>query len=153
MEENLIGYLLHALDPATEREVETYLREKPEAMKHLEKLRRVMQPLESDRDSIDPPSDLASRTVARVEAMRKPAPAAPPMILRAPPPGFSWWRRPDVLVAAVLLIAAAGIMSPAIFRFRTMQDRTQCSNNMRDLHTSLVDYSQLNTSCVSACRG
>jgi hypothetical protein len=146
MEENLIGYLLHALDPATEREVEAHLRDKPEAVKHLEKLRRVMQPLESDRDSIDPPSGLAARTLGRVEAMRKPSPAAPPIILRASPPVYSWWRRPDVLVAAVLLLAAVGIVSPAIFRFRTMQDRVQCANNMRDLHQSLVDYSQLNNS-------
>jgi hypothetical protein len=146
MEENLIGYLLHALDPATEREVEAYLREQPEAMKRLEKLKRAMQPLESDRDSIDPPAGLASRTVAKVEAMRKPVPAAPPTILRAPPPGYSWWRRPDVLVAACLLIAALGIMSPAIFRARLMQDRIYCATNMRDLHQSLVDYSQLNNS-------
>lgn len=148
MEENLIGYLLHALDPATEREVEAYLREKPEASRQLEKLRIALKPLESDRDSIEPPADLASRTLSRVAAATRPAPVAP-RVLRAPV-AFSWWRRPDVLVAAVLLIAAAGILSPALVRFRTVHDRTQCSNNMRDLHESLVNYSQLNNGAFPA---
>jgi hypothetical protein len=143
MEENLIGYLLNALDPATERDVETYLRERPEAGKQLEKLRLALAPLEADRDTIDPPADLASRTLTRVEALR-PAPAAPASLLTAPPAGFTWWRRPDVLVAAVLLFAALGIGAPGLVKIiEGTRARSVCSNQMRDAYTSLVDYSQL----------
>jgi hypothetical protein len=145
MEENLIGYLLQALDPEAEREVETYLREHSESPRQLEKLRQALKPLESDRDTIEPPRGLAARTLSRLGAVRERASSVPPAppVLRAAPAVHSWWRRPDVLVAAVLVILAAGVASPALFRARAMQDRLHCSNNMRDLHQALVDYSQI----------
>jgi hypothetical protein len=146
MEQNLIGYLLDALDPATQREVEAYLRDRPEARKELEVLRQALQPLDADRDTIEPPLQLAERTLARIETERDkiPGPVAPP-VPRASIPISSWWRRPDVLVAAALLIVALGIASPGLFRLRSVYyARTQCADNMRELHQSLVGYGDHN---------
>src|SRR5947209_19083538 len=55
MDENLIGYLLNALDPGTRLETEKYLLRNPDARDNLDRLRSALEPLEADRDTIDPP--------------------------------------------------------------------------------------------------
>jgi hypothetical protein len=66
MEENLIGYLLGALDSDAQREVADYLNCHPDEQVKLNLLRKSFEPLSSDRDAIDPPPELAMRTVALV---------------------------------------------------------------------------------------
>jgi hypothetical protein len=66
MEENLIGYLLRALDPEAQRQTEEYLRTHPDAAAQLERLRAALAPLEADRREFDPPADLFERTIAGV---------------------------------------------------------------------------------------
>src|SRR5438270_584026 len=99
MDDNLLGYLLNALDPDTHRDVSHYLHDHPEARTRLDRLRRALTPLEDDRDGIEPPHGLAERTVARVAEFRSNLPRAP-----VTPAGQSaalrWggWRRADALV-------------------------------------------------------
>ena len=66
MDENLIGYLLDALDPETQREVEAYLREHPDGRDRLEHLRRALEPLEADREPAEPRPGLVVRTIGLV---------------------------------------------------------------------------------------
>jgi prepilin-type processing-associated H-X9-DG protein len=66
VEENLLGHLLKANNPATTREVERRLAGDPSAARDLERLRAALAPLEADRDEVDPPTDLWARTLARV---------------------------------------------------------------------------------------
>src|SRR5438445_5944543 len=66
MDENLIGYLLNALDSDTRLETEKYLLRNPDARDNLDRLRSALEPLETDRNSIDPPPGLWARTLARV---------------------------------------------------------------------------------------
>src|SRR5271156_3271197 len=105
MEENLVGYLLNALDPAEQRQVEGYLRDHPEAQRHLQLLEHALEPLAADRDEIAPPPGLSVRTLALVaEHQCHELPRVPKATSR--PSDFthrSWWRRADVLVAASLL--------------------------------------------------
>src|SRR6516165_3161 len=78
MEENLVGYLLDALDSDARQETEEYLLKDPEARGRLETLRQALEPLEADRESDDPPPDLWVRTLARVSEYRcRNLPAAP----------------------------------------------------------------------------
>lgn len=141
MNDNLVGYLLNALDSQTQREVEEYLRTDPEAQKQLDLLRKSLRPLETDRDRIDPPPGLADRTLVRVRKRTReiiPMPAAPAMP-RAPV--SSWWHRGDVLVAAGLLICVVGLGAPGLYRLRASYlSRAECANNMRGMHQTFASY-------------
>jgi hypothetical protein len=143
MEENLVGYLLKALDLDTQREVEGYLRGNPEAQRRLELLRQALEPLAADREEIAPPSGLRIRTLARVAEYRcrdlPPAPSPPPM--RTTVPGPSWWRRVDVLVAASLLFICVGLLLPWLAHAHHVRDIVACKANLSLLHKALIAYS------------
>lgn len=142
MEENLVGYLLGALDSESHREVESYLNGNPEAQQRLDLLRRSLAPLESDRDTIAPPPGLALRTLAAIAEFRcRQLPAAPePVVLSIAPPSRSWWRRADILVAAGLLLAVIGVGLPVVSDARHKKTLLECENNLRQIHQSLVSY-------------
>ena len=139
LEENLIGYLLKALDPEETRQVERAFQDDPETRRRLELLERALQPLAADREHLHPPADLRYRVLARVAENRL---ANPRRRLRPPPfssdgAGRSWWRRADVLVAAVSpdhrWANGAGYFLRQI-RFQI----SQCQNNLRSFHAALM---------------
>ncbi|MCC9655669.1 hypothetical protein [Rhodopirellula halodulae] len=64
MQEDLLGYLLGALEEDEMRRVEKLLRESAEARRMLAELERKLRPLHEDFEVIEPPpSDLVSRTL------------------------------------------------------------------------------------------
>src|SRR4051794_37136109 len=123
MDENLVGYLLNALDPETQRQVETYLHKEPGARQKLDTLRRAVEPLAADKEPAEPPAGLAFRTLARVAEYRcRPLPQAPePTPTQIGPPARRWWRRADVLVAACLLVVVGGVGLPGLLALRKDQ--------------------------------
>jgi hypothetical protein len=143
MDEHLVGYLLKALDPATQREVEAYLLAQPEAARKLELLRQALQPLAADRETPLPPPGLRLRTLARIAEYRcRDLPRAPlPLPIRSRPPVRSWWRRADVLVAAALLLIALPLVPSGLNRWRQHRDILECQNNLRNIYLSLIGYS------------
>ena len=62
MHDELIGYLLGALNGEEQTLVEKYLAVEAEARSKLEILRRGLEPLEADGGHLDPPEGLAVRT-------------------------------------------------------------------------------------------
>lgn len=91
-DEDLIGYVLDALNPAERDAVAASLRARPELAVRAAELRRALAPLEADREPPPVPSGLALRTVARLAARLAgqeagPAasadPAAPAAVARA----------------------------------------------------------------------
>lgn len=66
MEKDLLGHLLKANDPTTQRAVEQRLASDPAAVHVLARLRAALSPLEADQVESEPPSDLWARTLARV---------------------------------------------------------------------------------------
>jgi hypothetical protein len=145
MDENLVGYILKALDTETQREVESYLRAQPEAAKKLEQLRQALQPLAADREAPVPPAGLRIRTLARVAEYRC---RDLPRVLVAPPirsrsPARSWWRRADVLVAAALLLVVLPLIPPGLNQLRHQRYVRECQNKLRNVYTALITYSQL----------
>lgn len=62
MQDDLLGYLLGALEAEEQKRIEQYLESRPHARRHLEILRRGMEPLEGDDGHFDAPDGLAWRT-------------------------------------------------------------------------------------------
>jgi prepilin-type processing-associated H-X9-DG protein len=145
MDENLIGYLLNALEPEEQRQVEVYLAGNPEARQRLRLLRQALAPLDADADGdeVEPPAGLAVRTLARVQPANGELPRAPALRTRyVGPSGRSFWRRADVLVAASVLFLATGVASAWLVHIRQSHDLVACQNNLRELYEGLRGYSE-----------
>lgn len=144
MHENLLGYLLKALDPVTHREVEGYVRENPEAHRHLELLRQALTPLAEDRGTVEVPPGLRHATLARVAEYRcRDLPHAPPPPSRATLPLRSWYRWPDALVAATILFVILSMLPIVRYRLLFDQGLLACKNNLRLFHQELMTYAGL----------
>lgn len=73
MREDLLGYLLGALEPDEMEQVRHRLKVDPEARRQLAELEEMLRPLHEQQETIEPPpSDLVSRTLAQLP----PLPAA-----------------------------------------------------------------------------
>jgi prepilin-type processing-associated H-X9-DG protein len=145
MDENLVGYLLNAIDPDTHRRVDDYLRGHPEARGRLELLRGALAPLAADREPVAPPPGLWVNTLARVAEYRcRNLPFAPPPGSRSAVPSRSWWRRPDALVAAAILLVTVSLVSPALQKLRHRHYQVEaCKNNLRLFHQAVTAYCDL----------
>jgi prepilin-type processing-associated H-X9-DG protein len=142
MDENLVGYLLNALEPEQQREVEQYLNKDPTARDKLDVLRRALEPLAADKEPPEPPPGLAFRTLAQVAEYRcRPQPEAP-----APPTTLPlqlerrWYRRADILIAASLLILVGGVGVPGLVKLRGEHLKTACANNLRVFSEGFSNY-------------
>jgi prepilin-type processing-associated H-X9-DG protein len=144
MEENFVGYLLNALDPETQREVEDYLRDNPQVQGQIELLRQALEPLEADLEEIEPRPGLAVRTLGCVaEYCCRDLPRAPiPTRRWAEAVPTRWWRRADVLVAASLLLCASLLLPPLIGHLYRQHQMASCRDNLRVFGEALVKYSE-----------
>jgi prepilin-type processing-associated H-X9-DG protein len=144
MQDQFVGYLLNALDPATHRQVDRYLAAHPECHEQLELLRQAMQPLDFDREVDDPTPGLAMRTLAHIaEHTSRRLPQAPPEVSRGPAAGRTWWRRSDVLVAASLLLCVLLFTPPVLSHIRREYQVQACKNNLGVMGQALLRYSDL----------
>jgi hypothetical protein len=143
MDDNLVGYLLDALDETTHREIETHLRAHPEARRKLERLRAALEPLEADRSTEEPPPGLVNNTLALIaDVSRRSLPHAPRMTGDAPVVR-GWWRRSEVIAASVLALIAFGVGAAWLAGAWRQAQQTACQENLRVLHGALVQYSEL----------
>jgi len=140
MDENLVGYLLNSLDPATHERVESLLRANPQARQRLESLRQLLAPLEEDRD-IQPPPDLLLKTLAHVaEHCSRELPRSPTPTQRPCPMSIPFWRRVDVAVAAGLLFAVVTMSFPVVARLRHNHAIVECQKNLSDYYQAVSAY-------------
>lgn len=139
MREQLLGYLLGALEPTEHEMVEARLAEDPALQEDLIRLRDKVAPLAADdeHEDYDPPAGLAARTCNFVAARagQPPQPAADLV-----PAGS--WRLQDLLVAGGICIAASLLVFPAISHSQFKARLTACQNNLREIGTALTHYSQ-----------
>ncbi|HLA85104.1 MAG TPA: hypothetical protein VJL29_09940 [Thermoguttaceae bacterium] len=160
LHEDLLGYLLDALDDQRREEVERCLAEDEDARRELAVLRRALVPLDSTRRQFDPPPGLAARTcrfvlgrpaTGRFEYPTRAAalmgtvhgPSAPrmhPFDVTGGSPSRFYWQ--DVVMAIGVMVAASLLLFPAIHATRTQARILACQDNLRELGMSLTDYSE-----------
>jgi hypothetical protein len=145
MEENLVGYLLKALDDDTQRQVEASLQESPELRSRLELSQRALAPLSADRQPPEPHPGLVLSTLARVAEYqcRKLPDAPPPPRSQSTPVTRHWMRRADALVAALLLIVLGGVGSSLVVHLWREYYRTACQENLRRIGSGLQNYCEV----------
>jgi prepilin-type processing-associated H-X9-DG protein len=169
-DEDLIGYLLDALDPDDRVAVESHVRANPDAAVRMAELRAALAPLEADREPPAPQPGLALRTLALVAAHvaeHEPSRAepegalavarsvgaepplafpAPPRALRPPPrdepelTAVGGRFRLDLVVAGCVALFACGLVFSAIGKVRAQNQMVACQNTLRTLHTGLTGY-------------
>jgi len=141
MRQNLIGYLLQAIDPDEHSAVEEHLEKDPALRDDCELLRACLIPLSHDKEHHEPPKGLASRccdfVYSRTEVM--------PVAVTAAGDGHQIGRRPwswlDLSAAGAIAVAVAVLFVPAIFQSHVLAQRTACQNNLQEIGTAMSDYS------------
>ena len=157
MNDNLLGYLLNALEPDEHRQVEEYLHTHPDAAAKVERLRQTLAPLSADAEPPVPPPSLAIGTFALIAEVqcRPPLPPAPPV----PKPTnarfhhrLALGRRPDLVLAASLLILITGLITTWVVHAHEEAQRTTCGQNMYRWWQALERYSDSPTKSLSSSR-
>jgi len=136
MRDQLIGYLLGALEPHEQEQVEAYLRDHPQCQRELEQLRAWMGVLSDAEPAIDPPAGLARKT-CRFVAMRAQSACEMGEFIAT-----RRWRLQDAAVAAGILIATSLLIFPAIANSRLLAQRTACQRNLQRIGMALATYSE-----------
>lgn len=167
MEDTLLGHLLKANDPATQRAVEQRLATDPTAVRDLARLRQALAPLEADRAEADPPADLWVRTLCRVAAhlvategpasreevrtedvIRQAAAKATPAVITPAPPiregGLPPARRWNVVAVIGLSLSVVALALPTVMHVREKHRQLACQNGMREFYVAAVEYSDHN---------
>jgi hypothetical protein len=141
MRDQLLGYLLGALEPSEQEEVEARLMEDAQLQDALERLREKLTLLDDGCEDGDgeyePPSGLAARTCKYVAARAVVAPKAP--ACGTGPLGG--WRVQDMIVGSGVFLAACMLIFPAIAHSLSAARVTNCQNNLRAIGLAMGAYS------------
>lgn len=153
VEQQLLGYLLGALDDGEREAVEEEIQRDSQLRDQLVRLRRRLEPLRQAEVEYDPPAGLANRACELVAAyagthcQQAAAPLpAPPAVTEAAPPVGLWgagrpWSWPDFAVVTGIVLSAVVLIFPAIETSRFKAQLFTCQDHLRQLGQSLTDYS------------
>ena len=138
MRNDLLGYLLGALDGPEHDEVHSRLAMDADLCNQLNDLESNLAPLERSRWDFDPPPGLAQATCQlvadRVENKVTRATDAPRLSSRREAPASSrGWDLLDVVVAAGIFMAASMLFFPAIANSRHQSRIAACQNKLRTI--------------------
>jgi len=166
MHEDLIGYLLGALEPHEMRRVAQWLEDDPKARLELESLERSLRPLEEAYEPPEsPPPDLIARTLAALPPMPSPdanglassmseaqktadpvdsgsseiveLPKLDPSLENAGGRGYGWT---DWLGAAAAAVVMLTVIIPALAAGRLEARKTACQDHLRQFGTAITQY-------------
>jgi hypothetical protein len=140
MRDQLLGYLLDALEPQEHEQVEAQLKIDPNLQRELDLLSRGLRPLACDKATFDPPPGLAARTCQFVAGYDTKV----VLPLREPAASTSRWSFADMVVAAGIFLAASLLFLPAMNQSRFAARVTQCQDHLRQIGVGLHSYSDAN---------
>ena len=148
MHEDLIGYLLGALEPEEMRRIRDLLQEDADLRAELQRIEDSLRPLEDCPTPSSPSEDLVSRTLDSLPPL--PAPDSQPLstqtvslnpmtngVEQSDRQSASWldWVSGSVAVAILL-----GLLLPAIAQGRFESRRQACQDQLRQFGTVLTFY-------------
>ena len=172
-QEDLLGYVLGALDAQEHRDLQLTIDQNPEIEEELLRIKSSLMPLD-ELDTAGPRAGLARRTCEAVANWEKTklhsdsAPVSPAdlsalglapethsTLTEAESPKIrpaiserllhpTTWSVPDVLVGMALLAICAGILFPTISYARNNSRIMACQNNLRQIGVAMMDYSSIN---------
>ncbi len=158
MREDLLGYLLDALDDDERLRVEEALSGDVQLQHELEALRERLAILETeDADQDEPPAGLVGRTCTVVEAYKERQLVSLASAARTQPAatsrgrfserpergsGARRWSLIDAVVAGGIVLALAMLFFPAIANSRFQSRIASCQHNLQHLGRTLNDYSE-----------
>ncbi|KLU06124.1 putative transmembrane protein [Rhodopirellula islandica] len=158
MQEDLLGYLLGALELDEMQRVEKLLRESPEAREMLAELERKLGPLHDDCEIVEPPpTDLVARTLdalpplppmpgmesgpadvsAGSEVSAPQIPKLSPVLEGSDAIAWTWRDWVGSFTAACILLAIA---LPSMVEGRFMARKQACQDNLRHLGMAMTQY-------------
>jgi hypothetical protein len=146
MREDLLGYLLGALDADEQCRIEGELANNPRLRLALERLRQCLEPLESVHEAADvePPAGLAQRVCDAIDAYAAECRPTPRSLLRARSAAAVRLRRysaSDGIVLSLVVLAAFTLILPALANSRYQARKAACQDNLRVLGEGLLGYS------------
>ena len=136
MRNQLLGYLLGALEPDEQRAVENELDRDPKLRRELAVLGESLETLEVDDEYYTPPPGLATRTCRFVGERT--------VTLASGRTGAGAWQLQDMFVAAGVLIAAAMLFFPAVNHSRFAARVAGCRHNLQVVGHALLQYAEIN---------
>ncbi|MGE0758525.1 MAG: hypothetical protein AB7F89_06025 [Pirellulaceae bacterium] len=147
--EQLIGYVLGALDPAEQREVEDRLSTDELWRRELDEVQRMLEPLADGYTTYEVPKGLAERTCrfvaaesARLDVTRPGTRHGLSNGLEAAA-GGQRWRMADWVVMSGICLAAVAFLFPALLTSRMTARLMACQNNLRELGLALTHLSDI----------
>lgn len=159
MHEDLLGYLLGALEPDEMERVAQWLRDDPLARQELARIERLLEPLEQDSELNEPPpADLVARTLAALPPLPAVSTAASstaypvqqtadslgaglaPMHGTLEPSENSATTWIDWATGAVAAAVLLGLLLPSLAQGRFEARKAACQDQLRELGTALTQY-------------
>jgi len=150
--DELVGYLLDALDEGETRRVETALadpRQGPALRADLDTLRQAIRPLAFDRESIDVPAGLAARTLqfvatqTAVDPERRPKPTSrmfsPAEDGHEAPRSRRWL---DRLIVGATAVAACVLVAPLLLDSIEEARQRRVDRNLQKVSAALQGYAE-----------
>jgi hypothetical protein len=145
MRDNLLGYLLNAVEPEERSAIEQHLAHDEQLKKELEVLRTGLHPLSVDELHHQPPVGLAQRCCEYVFSCAAVMPARLSNVDRnAGARSAHRWSWLDLSVAGAIAVAVSVLLLPAIYQSHVESQMLACQNNLKDLGIEAADYSTHN---------
>jgi hypothetical protein len=145
MREELLGYLLGALEPEERRELETRLETDADLRRELQELRRLLHegPEEvwdaRETAEIEPPPELAKRTCTSIDAVRR---VPPPLVPSLESENTGRSRRSDAVTLIGFSVAALVVIMPMLVMSRQRAQIAACRAHMQEVGRALIGYSR-----------
>jgi hypothetical protein len=158
-EQQLLGYLLGALDDEEQEWLDARLERDPRRRDELTRWRRRLGPLMALRPEFEPPPGLAQRTcrLVAVEGLARPAAARPRadcMTTDRSAPGrrgLAAW--PDLIAVGVVLMVTFTLVLPAIDGSRMLSRVASCQNGLQQFGLALEQYGHTHREALSRLAG
>ncbi|MEM9587522.1 MAG: hypothetical protein AAGA03_09590, partial [Planctomycetota bacterium] len=168
MHDDLLGYLLGALEPHEMRRVDKLLADSEEARQELARLKSSLGPLEQARDADPlPPVDLVSRTLDALPPLPPPGvegsaaadlandpweSAARESSLHLTPlsqvnevRGRRSWSWLDLMAGMAASIALLGVLLPSVMEGRFSARRLACQDNLKQVGEAIASFVMRNS--------